>query len=406
MTYIMVDKTRIRSFENTFRDLSSNMKNISGELSSTGRRLDWEVRAKSNIDTTINSIQHTLDQQAALLTKMSGFLSKAYTEYEKLDREFVGDLDKFKNYQTITPENKGIVDEIWKFFGIFLPVGVLPIATLPGFFIAHVISRFLLTGNNNMPSFLRTYINRNGIEKSDGITRAYVYNAGFNGQKGLYKVNGDFYGLTATGQTKAQFDLYNSKNHSFDPSLELRAQGNASVAEANMKNTFGNKNLYIQNTTGISALNAKGEAGFDFGLWKFDKNGNRTFDPGAELVLGGSVSALEGKTKTKVGNDDFGVFAGGTGKVGTAKAEAKAEFDPTKRELNVKGEVGAAVLEGEAEGGFTLWGYDIGVGVTGKALAAGAEFEAGVDNGEFVLDIGAALGVGGDLKITIGKGDD
>lgn len=120
MTFILVDKSKFRSFEGTIKQLNADLKRINHDFESIGRHLDWDVRSYAGINRTIASISCDLENQALMLNKMADFLIYALQQYQKLDQEQFLEVNKFINGTTITPKNQGIVNDTLKWFGIGL----------------------------------------------------------------------------------------------------------------------------------------------------------------------------------------------------------------------------------------------------------------------------------------------
>ncbi|MCS0674499.1 hypothetical protein [Cytobacillus firmus] len=87
MTYIMVDKPKFIGFVLITKNLSRDLDNIKDDIQSAGKRLDWEVLASTNIENNLKTITRSMDEQAALLNKMSVFLANALRDYYELDKE-------------------------------------------------------------------------------------------------------------------------------------------------------------------------------------------------------------------------------------------------------------------------------------------------------------------------------
>ena len=72
-------------------------------------------------------------------------------------------------------------------------------------------------------------------------------------------------------------------------------------------------------------------------------------------------------------------------------------------ELGAKCKVGAEayLAQGKVSGGFTIFGINIDAGVTGKAGGAGVNAEGKVTTGGVSGKIGAGLGLGAGVEISI-----
>lgn len=115
------------------------------------------------------------------------------------------------------------------------------------------------------------------------------------------------------------------------------------------------------------------------------------------------ATAADARFEGEIGTEDFSAFGEAAGKVLTAKAGAGIEADLLSGDANVKAEIGAAVLEGEVAGGFNVFGYKVKVGVSGSALSAQAKVAAGLDDGAITFEAKGGLGLGGGIKLSIGK---
>lgn len=132
----------------------------------------------------------------------------------------------------------------------------------------------------------------------------------------------------------------------------------------------------------------------------------------ASVKVGASVTVAEASGKVKVGDGNLGLQLGADGKVLSASAEAGAKIGYSKNEktgeyeLNayVSLEVNAVVAEGNVSANFSVAGVDLGV-KAGVYIGVGARVNIGIQDGKFVFDISAALGIGFNLKFSIGFND-
>ena len=123
---------------------------------------------------------------------------------------------------------------------------------------------------------------------------------------------------------------------------------------------------------------------------------------GAEAKVGGDV--LSGEAKIQAGSDKNNLHGAAEGKVlgGEAGVEAGAG-KMSDGSYGVKGQAGAEIYaaKGKVKGGFSLFGIDVEVGVTGKAGAAGAVAGGEVTTKGVKANAGlsAILGVEGEISI-------
>ena len=137
------------------------------------------------------------------------------------------------------------------------------------------------------------------------------------------------------------------------------------------------------------------------------------FSPTLDAKLKAEAAAAKGSAEAKVGTDEINGHIKGSGTLLGAEAEASGSVGKitykdettgqTKTELGAKGKVGAEayLAQGKVSGGFTIFGIKIDAGVTGKAGGAGVSAEGKVTTGGVSGKIGAGLGLGAGVEISI-----
>lgn len=125
-----------------------------------------------------------------------------------------------------------------------------------------------------------------------------------------------------------------------------------------------------------------------------------TFHPEVSLGAGAEASGATGEINAQFGTDDYNVHVGAEGTAGHAVAEAGVSL--SDEGVTLKAEVGAAALEGEVEGGFTIFGVNIDVSASGAvgAVGVGGEFNATTNSVSIGGNIAALLGLGLNIKIS------
>ena len=220
---------------------------------------------------------------------------------------------------------------------------------------------------------------------------------------------GDLLGASAGYDTDFGWKLAMDDNRNFDwknSELKMGINGNAEahVAVGEVSTTSD----YLGALAGGKFLTAgaEGEAGVSF----ID---NGKFAPSVYAGVSGKAAVAEGEVEGRLGTEDNNVHLSGEGTVLGAEAKAEAGAGKiTVKDKNsgkevegygVKAEVGAEayLAEGRVEGGFSLFGVEINMGLEGKAGGVGANaggyaMSSGV-SGE--LDLGLGLGVGVDFSI-------
>lgn len=86
MSRIYVDFNRMKSLGSGFQKVSSSISEISSDFQHTINKLDWDVRFKSDIDSTAKKLSTKLHGYNDALRKYDNFINNAYGEYLKLDQ--------------------------------------------------------------------------------------------------------------------------------------------------------------------------------------------------------------------------------------------------------------------------------------------------------------------------------
>lgn len=148
---------------------------------------------------------------------------------------------------------------------------------------------------------------------------------------------------------------------------------------------------------------AEAHAGAGLGVYATkDASGKTHRGVGVYGEVGASVSALEGELTGRLGNENLGVYAKAEGKALSAGATAGVNVGAVdgKVQAYVGGKAEAVLVEGSISGGATVLGTDVGVKATGK-VGFSASANAGIKDGHLVLDVGLAVGVGGEVSLDI-----
>jgi len=209
------------------------------------------------------------------------------------------------------------------------------------------------------------------------------------------KVKGDLLSYKYDSSSYAKWDL--SKG-------EIKAEWKESLSGHLAKCEIESKWGIFSNKAEVTAVKGEASSALYLGLMEDGK-----FNPkiGGEAKVSGSL--LEGKASTQVGTEEFNYHAKAKGNLVGAEAKAgvgignlgQDKYGRTK--YGVKANVGADayLAKGDVTGGFTLFGIDIDLTMSGKAGAIGAKagmeaYHTGVSiNG----GLSALLGIEGTLKI-------
>lgn len=141
------------------------------------------------------------------------------------------------------------------------------------------------------------------------------------------------------------------------------------------------------------------------------------FRPSLFGKLEGSAAVLKGEAGGQIGSDQNNIHINADGTLLGAEADIEVglgvievvdeKTGQKSTEFGVKGEVSAEayLAEGKVQGGFSVFGIDINVGISGKAGGAGVEAGGSITTGGVSGEIGAGLGLGAGLEISIDWSD-
>lgn len=200
-------------------------------------------------------------------------------------------------------------------------------------------------------------------------------------------------------KSKAKWDFEKG-----DAGIEKSIEAEGHVAKGKLKGNIGLFGGEIGASVGN--IGASGKIGAT--LFK-----NGKLAPSLDAKLKAEASAVKGDAEVKAGNDEHNVHIKGSGTLLGAEAEASGSAGvisykdeatgQTRSELGVKGKVGAEayLAQGKIAGGFTIFGIRFDAGISGKAGGAGISAEGRATTGGVSGKIGAGLGLGGGLEISI-----
>lgn len=188
-----------------------------------------------------------------------------------------------------------------------------------------------------------------------------------------------------------------------DGNLNATAGANASVSAFNANGSVQHGSFNAKGEVTALKAEATAEVGFKAG-----KDGVE-----ASAKVGASATVAEASGSASIGNGNLGLELGAEGRVLSASAEAEAKIGYAKNEktgeyeLNafLSAEANAVLAEGNVHGQVSLGGVDV-TAKAGVYVGVGGKVEIGIKDGEFVFDISAALGIGFNLKFTIGFNDE
>ena len=105
MPYIRVSPSALSSMSETLRNSSSKVGRIENDFSAIAGKLDWDVRAASDIQRRLNQITGELEDQTRRLDKMYVFIGNAQQKYSKVQNGTNSDGKKWNDGFILNPSS-------------------------------------------------------------------------------------------------------------------------------------------------------------------------------------------------------------------------------------------------------------------------------------------------------------
>lgn len=153
----------------------------------------------------------------------------------------------------------------------------------------------------------------------------------------------------------------------------------------------------------VDVLKAEYHYGGGLGVYEYQSaDGKYHHGVGVYGEIGGSASIFESQGEVRYGNQFVGGYAKGSVKAGSVSGTAGINCAMTESgpQLYAGGKIEAVAAEISGSAGVSVLGTDVGVSGSLK-VGVGANLEAGIKDGHFVLNMGASLGVGFDVGIDV-----
>ena len=226
-------------------------------------------------------------------------------------------------------------------------------------------------------------------------------------EKNVWETKG--YSELENGYNNYQASALNAEAHASASSrigtdgITLEAKAGASVSAVETKGSVTSGKVHAEGELSVLNAEATSSASAKVGLDGVE----------ASLNVGVSVSVIEVDGKVTVGDGNLGAELSADAKVLSASADLSAKVGFAKNEktgeyeLNayVSLEANAVIAEGNVSAEFNVAGVDFGAKV-GVYIGAGAKAKVGIEDNKLVVDISAAIGVGVNIKFTIGFNDE
>ncbi len=379
------------------------------------RNLDWQVQARRNISGELSNLQRRMNRQEDKLNSYQRVLIRAVSEFHEQDQKIKNDTKKllytmrlckamemhFVGPNSNNPHNwhLNILSIYNSLFGVtntIVPLGLIQLAT-----------QFALNSNGTIdsePSMFAKFINNDLKIEKDIIHEKLDGKQNWFGIDIEGNLEGGFLHGEAGIKNSASFKLYDDGE--FNPAFEFVTAASIAGALA-----FGEASGNIGYLHGkVAGEFMTGGVSGEAKATLYEDGG---FNPSLQIGAKAEASVASGEAEAGLGTDQYGIYANASGDVLHAEAEAKvgAGYLGTDEDGNkeygvvAKAEAMACAAEGEVEAGFTIFGIDVDIGVKGYAGAAGVEAGAEFTSDGVSLDAGIAAVVGPGVSIDIDWSD-
>lgn len=364
--------------------LSSRTNSVGMELSSIRYSLDWDVKSQLQIDSNIRDLSESLEALSLSLKKLGKFLTNSGYTYESTEVENIKKITSLKTDIT----SVGMSYKLFERMGFSNPKfwsDAFDFSASLGF-LGPVAQLFSILPNLNDMLFGKVY--------DLGSTNSKKAKSNLKFKKMLKEMKeiGSYTYPKKDNESDGKSKSNNSKEDKVSKYGSLFSIGTGTTSEKVWKEYLFDG----ENSDGFLKI---GVADFSKGI---DIDGAGAVNMGVAagataIILGGELGSYE--------NDYVGISNNAEVKVLSAEASAKGEFDIKNLDANVKGKIGADVVEGKASTTLKLFGIiEVEAGVSGN-IGIGAEAKVGLDDGKVTFGAKAVCGIGGGFEMKIGLGD-
>lgn len=138
MPYIMADRKILRKLAKDFNKINSNLKDINKDFDKIERKLDWDIKSKSNIDLTFKKISAELSKEAKILKTILNFMDNVCDEYDKCEKEIDVKKVSLGDKKQDSDQNKSIISDMLTWFSG--PKGIVLSSVLPSAYAALLVA--------------------------------------------------------------------------------------------------------------------------------------------------------------------------------------------------------------------------------------------------------------------------
>lgn len=385
MTQFKVKPTRcnISSWEEIERILDE----LHNETSRVRSSISFKIKSREQIDWNLSKIISKIEKQNYDAQKIISSLSKSMDIYRKTESEILnknnGVIDNSKTNKTQNNFNESefilTIEEIFD--------DLLNIQNISSIILNPFLGSLLITNSiSKHPEWIDFIFGDTELEGS--LFGGSVENKDtVLGIDTSGKAEWALLGFNSKKETSIDFDLEEEANIGLNANLGLEGY----LAQFGVEDKYG----LLRNSATVGVGVASIGAGMGCVLFEDGK-----LDPNINVGANAEVKGITGEIKSQFGNEDYNIHSTASGAVGSATAEVQGVI--SLDEISAKAEVGAAVLEGEVETGFKIFGVNFDLTTSGEfmAVGAGAEFKVETSSIELGGKLSALAGLGLNLKIS------
>lgn len=338
------------------------------ELGSEGWRvytsLSFQIRCREQVDARLRAALQRLERQQEDAHRLARGLSQSMERYQAAETAVVGE------YEGAAAQTENSILSFAAILPLLLPL--LGPGAIPG--LAVLGALFAQNWGNHWP---KDYSLFGGAVEAAGELLGI-------GASGSAHWNGPSYTLSSE-----QYFGWNEEGDSWGAAIKGEVEGY--LFQGGVEGQWGLLSGNVE--AALGQIGAYGEV-------KAVLFEDGAFHPELSVNAGVEASGATGEVGVQFGTDDYNLHVGAEGTAGHAVAETEVSL--SDEGVVLKGEVGAAALEGEVEGGFTIFGVNVDVSASGAvgAVGVGGEFSATTDSFTIGGEIAALLGLGLNIKVS------
>lgn len=417
MAEIRVEFKRLNAFSEQQKVMSSKVGKISENLRILKSSIDWDIKKSSSIDTRLSDLCREVENCSHALGAMAVFIKGADRAYEKCENEnlvMMGNVDRNSGvlHGSSDPGNLINLLNAMNPFNLLNPFSPFRQDSLLNPIIVNELTQLhtawewvgttLVPGN----AFISDHLMFNGVFSPDPSEKnSLTMGIGAKNEFGSSWSEETYTNAVLLAPWLAATGTYESKYGSLAGNTEMEAAYDFISGDVFLRGKGDLEGSLVEQSGVVQAglltaqgalkfVNAKAEGEAKLALMQDGK-----INPKIAISGNAEASVLKGEAGVQFGSEDNNIYTEAEGKVLTASAEGEAELSINGAAL--KGEMVAALAQGEAESGFELFGYKVGISVEGTAGSIGLEGGFSTTTDEVSFGFGAHALLGGAFEVKI-----